>query len=504
MTALAPCLMVAGSASDVGKSVIATALCRILAEEGLRVAPFKAQNMSLNAAVTPDGGEIARAQAAQAEAAGIEARVEMNPILLKPEGDRRSQLVLLGRVVGAVDAADHWARRDELWPTVTRALRDLRRAFDVIVIEGAGGAAELNLRRADVANMRLALHARASVLLVGDIERGGVFAQLLGTLELLRPAERRLVRGLLVNRFRGDSALFASGVEILERRAGLPVLGVLPYARDLGVPAEDSLALDRPMPVSEGVDDVAVIRYPHISNFDDFEPLTMAGAAVRFVVEPAAVGVPELVILPGSKATIADLAWMRASGMGTRLRALADAGVPILGICGGFQMLGDTLDDSLGVDGVPGRVRGLGLLSVATRFGATKRTTPAAGLTLTESFLGGAEVPVSGYELHIGTTRRRGTAPFARLSRQPSGETLVDGAVSADGLVVGTYLHGLFASEEVRRHLLHVLARRRGAAPAIRSLSSDRYAALSRWFRMSVDVASIVRWIERPRSLRSP
>lgn len=492
---LAPCLFVAGTASDVGKSVVVTALCRVLAEEGLRVAPFKAQNMSLNAAVTLDGREIGRAQAAQAEAAGLTAQVEMNPILLKPEDDGRSQLVVLGRAVGHVSAVDYWGRQQQLWPIVTGALAQLRRKFDVVVIEGAGGAAELNLRVADLANMRLATHARASVLLVGDIERGGIFAQLLGTLDLLRPAERRLVRGLLVNRFRGDAALFASGVEILRRRSALPVLGVLPYVEDLAVPAEDSLALDRPRPASGEGPDVAVVRYPHISNFDDLEPLSGAGASVRFVRSARDIGVPDLVVLPGSKSTITDLEWLRTRGIGRRLRALVDAGVPVLGICGGFQMLGETLDDPAGTDGTPGRVRGLGLLPVGTVFSATKQTVPVAGRMVASTFLGPRENSIAGYELHLGETRRRSARPFAELTRMPSGERVLDGAASADGLVVGTYVHGLFADERIRTALFAGLAGREGLPYAARPLPDDRFATLSAWFRSNVDLATILSWV---------
>lgn len=483
--------MVVGSASDVGKSVITTAICRVLAEEGLRVAPFKAQNMSLNAAVTSDGLEIGRAQAAQAEAAGVPARVQMNPLLLKPEQGGRSQLVVLGRSVGSLEAADYWRRRAGAWPVVTDSLRTLRREFDAVVIEGAGGAAELNLRHADVANMRLAAHARASVILVGDIERGGIFAQLLGTLDLLRPAERRLVRGLLVNKFRGDRALFAAGVGILERRSGLAVLGVLPYADDLGVAAEDSLSLDRAPAAAGDGPDIAVVRYPHISNFDDLEPLAAAGARVRFVTTADALGVPDLVVLPGSKTTIGDLEWLRERGIGARLRALADAGVPILGICGGYQMLGLTLADPTGVEGRPAAVRGLGLLDVETVFAPAKHTVPVAGHLAGGTFLGSEGGPITGYELHLGQTHRADIRPFAELRREPSGERTLDGAVSTDGRVVGTYVHGLFAGAGVREALFARLRARQGPAPP----PEDRFADLSRWLRSSADVPAILSWV---------
>ncbi|HZP95541.1 MAG TPA: cobyric acid synthase [Candidatus Limnocylindria bacterium] len=497
MTRLARCVMVQGTSSDVGKSVVATALCRVLRDEGYRVAPFKAQNMSLNAAVTPDGSEIGRAQAAQAEAAGIVPRAEMNPILLKPEGDARSQLIVLGHARGSVAARDYWTRRRSLWPVVRSALRSLRAEYEVVVIEGAGSAAELNLRASDLANMRVARATRAAVLLVGDIERGGIFAQLLGTLALLPPAERALVRGILVNKFRGDPALFASGARLLARRAGVPVLGVLPYRDDLGVPAEDSLALDRERTAPDGALDVAVLRYPRISNFDDFEPFSRAGARVRYVRDAAALGTPDLLVLPGSKSTIADLEWLRDAGLGARACALADAGVPVVGVCGGFQMLGEVLDDRDGVEGDARRVRGLGLLPVRTVFRAAKRTVPARG-TIAGDVLGAriGGLPVEGYELHAGATRRRGCAPFSHLAAGSGRVPIADGAVSADGRVFGTYLHGLFANAALRDALLARLAARRGASFAPRAEASDRYAALAAWLRASLSVPRLLRACE--------
>ena len=488
--------MVQGTASDVGKSVIATALCRVLADEGFRVAPFKGQNMSLNAAVTPDGREIGRAQAAQADAAGVRARVEMNPILLKPEADSRSQVVVLGRSTGSRSARDYWRDRAALWPTVRGALRTLRSEYDVVVIEGAGSPAEMNLRRNDLANMRVAAAAQAAVLLVGDIERGGIFAQLLGTLALLPATDRLRVRGLIVNKFRGDPALFADGVRYLRRAARLPVLGVLPHDRQLAVPEEDSVALDRSEgPVAGAALDIAVIRYPHISNFDDFGPLAAAGAGVRYVREPASLGVPDLVVLPGSKTTIADLEWMRETGIAARLRALVDAGIPILGICGGFQMLGVTLRDPDAVEGLTRTVRGLGLLPVSTTFRAAKRTMLVRGRLAN----GGMLVPATGlelrgYELHVGDSRSSGAAPFATLVR-PDGRRIADGAVSADGRVLGTYVHGLFENETFRAALLLTLARRRGVSPPSGATAVDRYAHLASWFRAAIDVPQLLTMI---------
>lgn len=492
MSGLAPCLMIQGTASSVGKSVVATALCRLLRDRGWRVAPFKAQNMSLNAAVTPAGEEIGRAQAAQAEAAGVEPRALMNPILLKPEADGRSQVVVLGRARGTVRARDYWTTRRDLWPVVRDALRVLRHEFEVVVIEGAGSPAEINLRGSDLANMRVARACAASVVLVADIERGGVFAQVLGTLDLLRPAERALVRGVLVNKFRGDRELFASGVRALRRRSRVPVLGVLPYVEDLGVPPEDSVSLgDTPR---DSAVDVVVVRYPRISNFDDFTPLAAAGARVRYVTSAGEIGVPDLVVLPGSKATIDDLGWLRERGIGARIRALADAGVPVLGICGGFQMLGAELHDPRGAEGVPGRVRGLGLLPARTTFTDAKRTVAVAGAIVSDTRFGPvASMGVSGYELHVGVTDRDGCPPFAELVRETSGERVADGAVSADGLTAGTYIHGLFASGPVRDALLITLASRRGIPFAPTALPADPYAAVARWFASSVEVPRFLR-----------
>ncbi len=413
---LAPCLMVQGSASGVGKSVVATALCRVLREEGFRVAPFKAQNMSNNAAVTADGGEIGRAQAAQAEAAGIEPTVEMNPILLKPEADDRGQLVVRGRVVGSYAARDYWRHRGELWPVVTASLDTLRRGYDVVVVEGAGSPAELNLRRSDLANMRVARHAGARVLLVGDIERGGIFAQLLGTLDLLPASERRLVRGLIVNKFRGDRTLFDDGARILARRAGVPVLGVLAYEPRLPVPPEDTQSLEtRPAVDATASLHAALIAYPRLSNFDDLDPLQAAGVDVRVVRSPGELGLPDLIVLPGSKATIADLTWLRGSGLATAIVRAGGQGVPIMGICGGFQMLGDWIEDPDGVEGPSASVPGLGLLPVRTRLTEVKTTSLVEGTTSSGTSLVPSGTPVHGYEIHVGVSELGSAVPFASI-----------------------------------------------------------------------------------------
>jgi adenosylcobyric acid synthase len=447
-------LMVQGTSSSVGKSLLAAALCRAFARKGVRVAPFKAQNMSNNAAVCADGAEIGRAQAVQAAAAGIEPTADMNPVLLKPEADSRSQVIVLGRPWRTLQARSFYRRKEELWPVVTAALDRLRSIYELVIIEGAGSPVELNLRPMDIVNMALARHALAPVLLVGDIDRGGIFAQLLGTLWLLPPEERTLVRGLVVNKFRGDATLFADGVSILEERGGVPVLGVIRFLAALGIPEEDAVALDTVAPRAAAAVDIAVIRLPHIANFDDFDPLgAEAGVRLRYVQSTAELGKPHALILPGTKSTIADLTWLRAEGLAEAIRALAAQGTSIVGICGGYQMLGRVIRDSAHVEAQGGEAPGLGLLPVETVFETAKATFQVRG-----RILGGpgwlraaAGQEVEGYEIHMGRTSG-GCPPWLELSRQ-NGATavLTDGAVSEDGRVWGSYVHGLFANGAIRR-----------------------------------------------------
>jgi adenosylcobyric acid synthase len=491
---LARCVMVQGTASGVGKSLIATALCRVLHDGGVRVAPFKAQNMSLNAAVTDEGGEIGRAQAEQAYAAGIAPQVAMNPILLKPEADTRSQIVILGQATGGYATSAYWRRHNSLWPIVSAALAKLRTEFEVVVIEGAGSPAELNLTDVDIANMRVAIEGDASVILVGDIERGGVFAQLLGTLDLLSGPDRARVRALVVNKFRGDPSLFDEGVCILSQRSQLPVY-VLPYADDLGLASEDGLAPER-RDVPADAPDIAAIAYPHISNHDDLEPLAAAGARLRYVRDADDLGTPDLIVLPGSKTTISDLAWLRSRGIDAQIRSRALQGTPVLGICGGFQMLGRELRDETGVDGSTGATRGLGLLPVRTNFDGRKRTVLDRARVLEPGFVEAArDVVFEAYEIHVGQTISDGddVRPFAELRQHGSTERILDGAVSDDGLVIGTYAHGLFASRGLRDALLCALAARRGRSFTPTELPSDPYARLARWLQGSIDVGRLLR-----------
>ncbi|MDB5067063.1 MAG: cbiP [Chloroflexi bacterium] len=458
--------MVQGTASGVGKSLLVAALCRLLRRQGLEVRPFKAQNMALNAAVTADGGEVGRAQALQALACGVDVTRAMNPILLKPEGDRSAQLVVDGEVVGRMDAAAYHALKPRLWPVVTAALDRLRAECDVVVIEGAGSPAEVNLRDRDIVNMRVAAHAGAPVLLAGDIDRGGVFAALLGTLALLRPAERRRVAGLVVNNFRGDPLLFEDGAAFLERRSRLPVLGVIPHVEGLRLAQEDSLGL--PAMNGSGGDapaaiDVALVGLPRISNFDDCDPLLREpGVSVRLVDRGDRLGDPDLVVLPGSKASRADLEVSRDRGLHTALRAARRRGTAVLGICGGMQLLGRGVDDPGGVDAAPGCSAGFGLLPTATRMSAEKVVRRVAGEVrpLPGLLEGAAGLPVRGYEIHAGRTPPR--RPPLRLWPEAGGGAWEDGATSPDGWVVGTHLHGLLDEPGLRRALLAAVARRRG------------------------------------------
>lgn len=466
----ARCLMVQGTGSGAGKSLITTALCRIFARAGWRVAPFKSQNMALNAAVTIDGGEIGRAQAVQAEAAGVEATVDMNPILLKPEGECACQLVVRGRAVRSLTFAAYAAMRDELLGVVTESLERLRGAHDLVVIEGAGSPAEINLAAHEIVNMRIARLADAPVLLVGDIDRGGVFAAFVGTLALLEPADRARVRGLIVNKFRGDPALLSPALVDVFARTGVPVLGVVPHLGARLVADEDSLGLDDPAPPDADVRlDIAVIRLPRISNFDDFDPLAREpGVRVTYATRAAGLARADLIVLPGSKSTIADLDWLRATGLADAVIAAAAGGAAVVGICGGYQMLGAMLLDPDGVESSRPSAPGLGLLPHATTFTRDKATVrvegrvrPAPGL-----FAAAAGAPLAAYEIHCGRSAAApARAPFVVERRGGVAVADPDGGLDASGAVVGTYLHGLFANDRLRGALLHALAARRGIAP---------------------------------------
>jgi adenosylcobyric acid synthase len=458
---LAPVVMVLGTGSSVGKSTLVAGLCRLLARRGVRVAPFKAQNMSNNAAVCRDGGEIGRAQYAQAMAAGIEATVDMNPILLKPQPSG-SQVVVRGQAVGVQTAVEYFrARRMELWPVVVESLSRLRREYEVVFAEGAGSPAEINLRSRDLVNMRVALHAGADVLLVADIDRGGAFASLLGTWEWLQPEERALLRGFVLNKFRGDATLLQPAPELLHERTGVPVVGVMPYVADLVLPEEDAASLQQRGSTDPPKVEIAVVQLPHVANFDEFGPLASEpGVHVRYVTHPEELRAPDLIVLPGTKATLPDLSWLAARGLAERIGWLVAHETPLLGICGGYQMLGQWVRDPLGLESAQTSLPGLGLLACKTVLGPEKRLARTSGSVVVGlpgvwGALGGARV--EGYEIHMGRTDGSDT-PLLQLAAHG------DGSVSADGRVAGTYVHGVLEQAVPRQRLIRVLAARRGFA----------------------------------------
>jgi adenosylcobyric acid synthase len=436
-------LMFAGTGSDVGKSLIVAGLARALTRRGRSVRPFKPQNMSNNAAVTDDGGEIGRAQALQARAAGVAPSVHMNPVLLKPQSEIGAQIVVQGRVFGSAKAAAYQHIKRNLLPYVLESFGRLRDEADVVLVEGAGSAAEINLRANDIANMGFAQAAAVPVVLIGDIDRGGVIASLVGTKALLAADDGALIRGFIVNKFRGDPALFASGMTQIAQATGWESLGLVPHFRDARLlPAEDALALDqRPRAKANARLRIAVPILPHIANFDDLDPLEAEPEVELIRVRPGAAlpGDADLVVLPGSKATIADLAALRAAGFDIDIAAHRRRGGMILGLCGGYQMLGRSLADPDGVEGPPATVDGLGLLDVTTTLSPQKRLEPVRGTSEDGA-------PFAGYEMHMGVTQGPDcTRPFARLL-----DGTPEGAMSADGRVVGTYVHGLFADDRQR------------------------------------------------------
>ena len=496
---MARALMIQGTASHVGKSVLTAAFGRWLRDRGLSIAPFKAQNMSLNSAVTLGGKEIARSQAAQAQALGVEPTADMNPVLLKPL-DRGCQVVVQGHGVGVMSIREYYAYKPHAWRAITASYDRLAARHDVVVLEGAGSPVEINLKEHDLVNMRMARHAEAAVVLVADIERGGVFAQLVGTWELLEPDERARVAGFVINKFRGDASLLDSGLEYVRARTGRPVLGVLPYDPSVTLEEEDSLGLDGVMATAEV--EVAVLRLPGISNFTDFAALARApGVAVRYVSAPAQLHRPNLIVLPGTRTTVRALEWLYASGLAEALRALAahPDGPYVLGVCGGLQLLGRTVADPHGVESATARAEGLGLLEIDTAF-TPRKTLHRVEATVVAAGSLCAGCPVVGYEVHQGvSTRREGVRPWLRLWRQ-GGAAVDDGAVRADGRVCGTYVHGLFDDARFGRALVDALRARRGLPPlsagawlSQRDFLEQRYARLGAWLEAYCDLKSLER-----------
>ena len=489
-------LMVQGTASHAGKSLLVAALCRIFRQDGYNVAPFKAQNMSLNSFVTPDGGEIGRAQAVQAEAACVKPSVDMNPVLLKPEADSRSQIVLMGKPYVTTSAANYYTLKSELWPYVTSALERLRNQYEIVVIEGAGGAAEINLAKDEIVNMRVARHADAPVLLIGDIERGGVFASLIGTIEILEAEERKLIKTMVINKFRGDKTLLEPGIRFLEERSGIPFAGVIPWFNDIYIAEEDAVGLESPKSTSsKTLLDIAVIQFPHMSNFDDFDPLRKEmDVSFRYVASAPQMGNPDLIILPGSKTTIADLQWLKHQHLFDSIIQQYHRKTFVIGICGGYQMLGQKIFDPELIESPEAKTDGLGLLPLITQFSGKKETHQVEGEAVADvGLLAGARgTRIEGYEIHMGTSQGQPVCkPFSISRRDQSKEHQPEGAMDTDGRVMGTYMHGLFENTELRQIILYNIALARGKdlpQEATIMLKDKEYDKLAELVRNNLDM----------------
>ena len=474
---IARTLMIQGTASSVGKSITVTALCRILRQDGYSVAPFKAQNMALNSFVTAEGGEIGRSQAIQAEAAGIQPSVHMNPVLLKPQTDATSQVIVLGKAHMVSDATDYYRSNLKLLPVIEKSLATLRNQYDIVIIEGAGSPAEVNLMDKEIANMRIAELANAPVVLIGDIDRGGVFASIVGTMQLLPLKQRRLVKGFIINKFRGDITLLQPGLQFLEKRCRRPVLGVLPYMRAIGIAQEDSVFLDERHHINHrGRPDIAIIRLPHIANYDDFDPLETS-CNVRYISTVGELCNPDLIILPGSKSTINDVGFLHRSGVAINIIEQARAGTPVIGICAGYQMLGRKILDPCNAESKINEADGLGLLDMETVFESEKVTAQvkarvaAADAGLFKDMNG---IDVIGYEIHMGKCVQQVDQPlFNVMSSNNSRIHYSEGAMNKSGTVAGTHIHGLFDNEDFTRRLLHNLC-------SLRNIPQVEHAALSR------------------------
>ncbi len=495
---LARTLMIQGTASSVGKSLVTAALCRYFYRQGVKVAPFKAQNMALNSFVTAEGFEIGRAQAAQAEACGIEPHVDMNPVLLKCESDQRVQIVARGRAVESMTGEAYYGYAERLRPVIAESLERLRRRYELVILEGAGSPAEVNLQSRDLANGFAAQLADAPVLLVGDIDRGGVFASLWGTLELMRSEDRVRVKGLLINKFRGNLEILKPGLDFLRQKTGLPVLGVLPYLAQVALAEEDSTALENPRGLSrDAVLRIAVIRFPHISNFDDFQPLEREkSVSLIYAQKPEELRGADLVILPGTKTTVADLQWLREKGFEPVLQERMKTDQPILGICGGYQMLGREIEDLHHIETNESVTPGLSLLPVTTHFENVKQTAQVeASVSENGSFFGPSlKMSIQAYEIHAGQVIvDKGTKPLFHIrTRNKKLTGKAEGAVR--GYVMGTILHGLFENEEVRAGLLNFLAKRKNAVVSTESFSKQAdYDRLAQMVEAYVDTA----WLNR-------
>ena len=504
--------MIQGTMSNAGKSLLAAGLCRIFHQDGYRVAPFKSQNMALNSFITREGLEMGRAQVMQAEAAGIEPSVLMNPILLKPTNDTGSQVIVNGEVLGNMSAREYFSHKKELIPDIMKAYHALEEQYDIIVIEGAGSPAEINLKADDIVNMGMAKLVDAPVLLVGDIDRGGVFAQLYGTVELLEPDERDRIKGLIINKFRGDKTILDPGVVMLEEKTHIPVVGVAPYLH-IEVEDEDSLTERFTRKEEIGLIDLAVIRLPRISNFTDFNPFErIEGVSLRYVSSVSELKNPDMILLPGTKNTMEDLLWMRQNGLEAAILKKAGAGTVIFGVCGGYQMLGESLKDPMGVE-AGGEIRGMGLLPIDTVFEGEKTRTRVSGcfegLSGVLRSLNG--VAIEGYEIHMGaTTRKEGCHASTKIRNHAADShkhAEKEEAVKLDGAckdhIYGTYVHGVFDKEGVVKTIVMALGERKGidmssvAAIDFTAFKESQYDKLAEGLRAHLDMDKIYEILEK-------
>ena len=490
---MAKSLMIQGTASDAGKSLIAAGLCRILKQDGYTVVPFKSQNMALNSFITKKGFEMGRAQVVQAEAAGIDPDVRMNPVLLKPTSDRKSQVVFMGKVLKDMDAVDYHEFKQELLPKIKEVYQELDQEYDAIILEGAGSPAEINLNERDIVNMGMARLVDAPVILVADIDKGGVFASIYGTIELMPQEDRKRIKGVLINKFRGDVALLQSGIDMIEELTHVPVLGVVPYA-DIDIDSEDSVALgNKGRTFNQEKDlDVAIITLKRISNFTDFHSLEIQpDVSVRYVMPGDEIGNPDLLILPGSKNTIEDMQVLQNAGIVEEIQQCADRGIRIFGICGGFQLLGKTISDPNHVESELDEIEGLGLLDIATQMQGTKRTTQVKAEHEGQI--------LEGYEIHMGETEISDSlTPFSRIILQNGEETSrYDGVVSPDKRIQGTYLHGVFDNSQWTRDYLNQIRIEKGLDPVtdqvmdLKEFKDLQYDKLAAVIRDSVDMKKI-------------
>lgn len=495
-------LMIQGTGSHVGKSIITAALCRIFYEDGFNVCPFKAQNMSLNSFVTKDAGEMGRAQAVQAEAAKLEPSVDMNPILLKPEGENKSQVIVLGKPVARLDSEKYYDHKTALLKVVKESFFRLKSKYDLILIEGAGSPVEVNLKDKDIVNMKMAEIADAPVFLVADIDKGGVFAQIVGTIELFTQRERERVKGFIINKFRGDINIFKPGIDFIKKRTKREVLGVIPYFTHIFLDEEDSVGLKSGMnPLSkQDKVDIAVIKLPHISNFTDFDPLAREDDVfLHYISRPEELGTPDLVIIPGSKNTIYDLEYLKKDGLFPAIKHLVDQEIMIIGICGGFQMLGKEIKDPLHIESKSIFEEGFGLLNTVSTFESIKATHQVKARAIRNEFYFSNET-LSGYEIHMGRTHLLdGAIPlFTIFERSGERIELEEGAISKDRRIWGTYMHGIFDNNSFRRRLINYLRKKKNLNPintnipySVAEYKEKQYAKLAELIRANIDMKQI-------------